>query len=204
MPVETSRKTQQERKSQSQKKLFDALITLINRDGIKAATCERIGKEAGLSRGMANQRLGKRKQMFENLVARLGADQLETMAHMNIHAGSGYQALLDYIDVHFDAVINNPGYQAYFVLVAGSVADTPLLKDCVQQAHQFVHQLLTEFILKGQQDKSLNHGEDAEQNAAILGSYLLGVAIQAKFTDAESVEKLKAGAVALISRMKSR
>ena len=195
------RKSQTERKLESEQKLFDALIRLINREGIAAATCERIGIEAGLSRGMANQRLGKRQEMFEGLVERLGAEQLTALTRLNIDKLSGHNALLRYIDVHFDAILNNPGYQAYFVLVAGSIADAPLLKSAIAGAHKFVHQLLTQFISKGQQEGQLTQELDAESHAAIIGSYLLGAAIQVKLTEAANIKKLKPGAIALVDQL---
>jgi len=201
MSQAVSRRTQSERKVESEQKLFDALTRLINREGIAAVTCESIGVEAGLSRGMANQRLGKRQEMFENLVERLGIEQVQTLAELEIDKLCGSDALLSYIDVHFDAILSNPGYQAYFVLVAGSVADAPLLKHCITEAHEFVHQLLTQFITKGQQENLLNRNLDAESHAAMIGSYLLGVAIQAKFTEADKIKKLKAGAIALVNQL---
>ncbi|GEM_PF-5660407 len=204
MPTQTGRKSQSQRKIESEEKLFSALISMINREGIKAVTCASLGKEAGLSRGMANQRLGNRQEMFEQLVERLGAEQLASLEQRGVQALQGYDALVEYIDLHFDSVLNNPGYQAYFVVVAGSVADAPLLKPCVQPAHGFVRQLLSEFITRGQHEGELREEIDPDLHAGILGSYLLGVAIQAKLSSADDIKKLKTGAMVLVDNLRTR
>ncbi len=198
-----SRKSQSQRKLESEEKLFNALIRIINRDGIKSVTCATLGKEAGLSRGMANQRLGNRQEMFEQLVERLGAEQIATLEQRGIQSMKGDDALVEYVELHFDAILNNPGYRAYFVLVAGSIADAPLLKHCVEEAHIFVRMLLSELIAKGQSEGGFRTDIEADLHAGILGSFLLGVAIQAKLSAADDIAKLKVGALTLIENLRN-
>lgn len=192
------RKSHQQRKEESEKKLFNALIHIINTDGINAATCERIGLEAGVSRGLANQRLGKRDEMFARLVDRLKAAQFEKLMSQNIDGLSGGDALRKYIDVHFEDVLNDPGYQAYFVLVAGAISVSPLLKECVEEANVFVRDILAQFIQKGIEKGEFVDSIDPETQAAAIGSYLLGVAILSKLRGTDDIEPLRAGAYALV------
>lgn len=198
MAVKKTRISHEQRKEESENKLFNALVSILNSDGINAATCERIGAEAGVSRGLANQRLGKRDEMFARLVERLKEGQLDTLRRENIEALSGREALRKYIDIHFDDLQHNPSYQAYFVLVAGSMAISPLLKVCVETAHVFVRDLLEGMIQRGIDQGEFVGAVAPDRQAAIIGSYLLGVAIQSGLTGTDNIILLKSGAYALV------
>ncbi len=199
MTVTKQRQSHQQRKEESEYKLFNALINIINSDGINAATCERIGEVAGVSRGLTNQRLGKRDEMFSRLVDKLKQAQLDKLKRQDIEGMSAGEALRKYIDVHFEDLLNDAGYQAYFVLVAGSIAISPLLKECVEEANLFVRDFLAGFIEKGIETKEFNTSVDPEIHAATIGSYLLGVAILSRLKGTDDIEPLRAGAYALVS-----
>ncbi|OUS28467.1 hypothetical protein A9Q99_13190 [Gammaproteobacteria bacterium 45_16_T64] len=203
MAVKKERKPQGQRKEESENKLFNALINILNSDGINAATCERIGAEAGVSRGLANQRLGKRDEMFARLVDKLKQAQIQQLANDNVEGLSGHAALRRYIDIHFEDIQNNPAYQAYFVLVAGSIAISPLLNECVEDTHLFVRDMLERWIRRGIEQEEFVDSIDPVVYAATIGSYLLGVAIQAGLTGTENIELLKPGAYTLVDAIKT-
>lgn len=204
MAAAQPRKSHEQRKLESEEKLFNALINIINSDGINAATCERIGLEAGVSRGLANQRLGKREEMFARLVDRLTSAQWARLEAKGVDSLSSADALRAYIDLHFEDLQHNPGYQAYFVLVAGSIAISPLLKDCVLDAERFVHEILVKYIRRGIDKGEFQKSVNPELQAAALGSYLLGYAIQSKLSGTGFLDLMKPAAYTLVSAMEIR
>lgn len=198
MAVTVRRRTQEERREESERRLMDALVAIVNRDGIQAATCENIGLEAGYSRGLITQRLGKRDEMFATLIARLVAAQRERVARPEFSRLGGAERIRAYIDLHFSDLSDNPGYRAYFVLLAGSITDVSLLREPVVKAHKFVLDLLVKCIRKGQEDGELDPAVEPFKKAVALGTYLLGVAIQYRLQPRSKFGLLKEGAYELI------
>lgn len=96
------KKTQAERREESERKLLDALVTIINEDGIQLATCESIGLKAGYSRGLTIQRLGKKDEMFIKLIDRMMMESKLHLAKEIPQSTEGRVALRRYINIHFD------------------------------------------------------------------------------------------------------
>jgi len=194
-----SRKSQAERKAESEQKLFDALVDIVNSEGVTAATCDRIGKQAGYSRGLTTTRLGKRDTMYARLMDRLYQEQVNRLEEFNVDELSGLEALKKYTDIHFDDIQHKASYQAYFVLVAASLTELPSIRDRVLMQHQMVQTLLASFFERAVKEGSINKKTDCDQRATILGSYLFGVAMQNRLSGKSGVEALKIGAYELIA-----
>jgi len=191
---------QVERREESERKLFDALISIIIEEGIAAATCENIATQAGYSRGLTTTRLGRRDEMFAKLIQRLKDAQLDKLKRAINDEMSREQALRTYVDVHFDDLQNDPGYNAYFVLVAGSLTDTPLLRDSVIEAHEFVRDIIAQFIQEGIDSGEFSPEIEPIPAAIMIGSYLLGAAVQHRLHQTIPISSLKSGAYQLLPR----
>lgn len=198
MTVTAKRQSQAERRETSERKLFDALITIINRDGIQAATCERIADEAGYSPGMVIQRLGRRDQMFARLVDRLTAAQRATLARLGVDHMPAADAMRTYIDVHFDDLERDAGYNAYFVLVAGTLTVEPSLKPSVDGANRMVRDIMTGFIQRGQREGDFPAELDAVDHAIRIGCLMMGAAIQHRLLPDMSLDGTRDAAKKLI------
>ncbi|AEV39644.1 transcriptional regulator, TetR family protein (plasmid) [Pseudovibrio sp. FO-BEG1] len=192
------KKTQAERREESERKLFDALVTIINEDGIQMATCESIGLKAGYSRGLTIQRLGKKDEMFVKLIDRMVSETEEHITSQIPAETDAREAIRRYIDIHFDDLQNKPSYQAYFALMAGSVTDYALLGDAVTRAHDFVKRLLVSYLERGKAEGAFPKDLDSGIQAVSIGSYLLGVALQQKLHPSLDITLLKPAAYSLI------
>lgn len=198
MTAMVKRQTQAERRETSERKLFDALIDIINAEGMQAATCERIAERAGYSRGMVIQRLGRRDEMFARLVDRLTAAQRATLARLGVDHMPAVQAINTYIDVHFDDLQHDAGYSAYFVLVAGAMTVEPSLKPSVDGANRMVRDILADFIRRGQRDGEFSPDIDAVDHAIRIGCLMMGAAIQRRLVSDMSLEGAREAAKALV------
>ena len=196
-------KTQAERRNDSEQSLLDALVDIVLEDGIRAATCEAIGKRAGYSRGLAIARLGKREEMFAKLVDWLVSDQLAQYRHRLEDGMSARDKLNTYIDVHFDNLEHNRRYRAYFVLVAGSLTDRELLSDVVTRAANVIRDLLISTIEAGIETGEFSNAIDADAQAVSIGSNLLGAGITLNLLGDVSMSELRTGAHALVEAVLS-
>ena len=192
------RKSQAERKIESENKLFEALVEIVNRDGIAGASCEKIALEAGYSRGLTTTRLGRRDTMYARLMDRLYQEQVTRLEEQNVNELSGLEALRRYADLHFEDIQNKASYRAYFILVAASLTELPSIRDRVLIQHQMVQTLLSSFFERAVKEGSFDKDIDCEQRASILGSFLFGVAMQYRLSEKKGVSALKHGAYDII------
>ena len=58
MSAPTARRTQAERRAESDDRLLEAAAAIIAEEGYMAATLERVGERAGFSRGLASRKYG--------------------------------------------------------------------------------------------------------------------------------------------------
>jgi AcrR family transcriptional regulator len=63
-----SRRTQAERRAESEQQLLRAAAEIVVQEGVAAATFESIGRRAGYSRGLAAQKFGSKQGLVEALV----------------------------------------------------------------------------------------------------------------------------------------
>jgi len=201
--IGAKRRTHEERRAESELKLTDALIEIINTEGISAATCENIADLAGYSRGLTTVRLGKRDEMFSRLVNRLRIARLQKVRASLAGVKNRRGALETFVDMHFEDLENDPSYVAYFVLLAGSLTEIQQLRSSIIKAHEFVRDFLVELIEDGIETGEFDPEVDAIGQSVALGSYLIGTAIQHRINLKVPVSVLKDGAYELIPKSRT-
>ncbi|HQP20056.1 MAG TPA: helix-turn-helix domain-containing protein, partial [Phenylobacterium sp.] len=65
------RRSQAERRDESERRLIEAAAGLVVEQGIGAATFANIGERAGYSRGLVTQRFGSKQGLIEAMIERL-------------------------------------------------------------------------------------------------------------------------------------
>ncbi len=130
---------------------------------------------------------------------RLYQDQVDRLTEFKVDDLSGIDALYRYADIHFEDIQHKQGYRAYFVLVAASLTELQSIRDRVLMQHQMVQTLIMSFFERAVKDGCLDKNTDCEQRAAILGSYLFGVAMQNCLSEKSGVDVMKQGAYEIIN-----
>ena len=120
----TARRTQAERRDESERRLLRAAVELIADHGVSAATFEAVGQRAGYSRGLATQKFGSKQGMIEALIARLHEQQDEALAQAGIDRAPGFEALLGYVDHYLRQLGKDAESRAYFMLLADAAFST--------------------------------------------------------------------------------
>src|SRR5246127_4250465 len=90
------RRTQAERRDESERGLVKAVIAVVSEDGVSAATFEAIGQRGGYSRGLVGQRFGSKLGLIEAVIAHLHDQKESFAASGRIDALPGLEALVTY------------------------------------------------------------------------------------------------------------
>lgn len=177
MPM-AMRRTQAERSDESERRLLEATARVVAERGVSAATFDAIGRSAGYSRGLATQKFGSKQGLIEALIADLHDQQEAKLAAIHLDERPGLEALLEYVDLYLTHLRDGQAARAYFMMLAGAVADASELRTAFERSHERVKLRLMSIIRRGQAAGDLRPGLDVESAALMVGSLLLGVSVQ--------------------------
>lgn len=172
------RRTQAERRAESDRNLLLAAAELIAEEGFAAATFERVGARAGYSRGLASQRFGSKEGLIEALIDDLHERSDELSAAVYPEPPSGLEALLVSVGTYLTNFESETALRAYFVSMAGTVATLSRLRAAFAASHMKAKKRFMAQIELGKDDGSIASDLDAEAAALMVGSLLLGLSMQ--------------------------
>lgn len=192
------RRTQAERRDESGRGLLRAAASVIVEQGVSAATFEAIGARAGYSRGLATQRFGSKQGLIDSLIAFLHARQGEILQARGVDRMAGLEAILAYVDFHLRALNQDGDIRAYFMLLAGAVADLSAVRAAFAESHRLVERRLEALVMLGQRDGTIRPGVDPDAAALMIGSLLLGISIQSIVDPEMDLEPIRTTSLATL------
>jgi len=178
LPDAPSRRTQAERRAESERNILQAAAELIAEQGVGAATLEKVGARAGYSRGLATQKYGSKQGLIEALIAHLHT-RLETLLReSHVEAMTGLDAVLAFVSIFLRDLADDEEVRAYFMLMAGAVADRSTVRAAFAASHETVSNMLQALLVRGQGDGSVEPTLNTQAAATLVGSTLIGLSTQ--------------------------
>lgn len=194
-----ARRTQAERRSQSEQALLDAATALIAAEGVGAVTFEALGRAGGFSRGLAGLRFGSKAGLIEAVLHHAHKRQEALVLAHELDRRSGLGALLAYVDLCLTDISRSHAARAYFKLLAWSVAESHTETNSLfAQIHDEVKQRLRRWILQGQKEGDVRADISAEEAALAVGSLMLGVNMQALVDPGGGAERLRQAVASIL------
>ena len=196
---ERQKRTQADRRDESERRLLDAMIEIVAEEGVGATTFENIARRAGYSRGLAFLKFGSKEGLIRALIRRLQQSRIGALQALDIGHMTGLDALKTYVGLHFDELTSAADTRAYFTLAAGAVADLSTMRNAFSESHEQSRIFLEQLILRGQMEGCVRADVDPTGAALAIGSLLLGASMQHITDPATNMEQLKTSALALIA-----
>ncbi len=172
------RRTQAERRDLSERLLVEATLAVVAERGVSGVTFEAIGLAAGVSRGLATQRFGSKQGLIDTVIDYLHQQRDAVLLADHVADMTPIDAILYYVDSHLTSLDANAGGRAYFMLLAGAVADASAMRAAFAASHERVRAWLADALERGQAEGAIRAELDANGVALMVGSLLLGVSIQ--------------------------
>lgn len=194
----TARRSQAERRDESERRLLRAATEVIVEQGVRAATFDAIGQRAGYSRGLATQKFGSKQGMTEALISHLHERQNEALAAAGIDTAPGLEALLAYVDHYLRRLKLEAEGRAYFMLMADAVSDLSALRAAFAASHTRVERLLEGIVIRGQDEGAIRADLDPDAAALMVGSLLLGLSIQSLVDPAIDLDPIRETSLATL------
>lgn len=174
----TSRRTQAERREQSERSLVDAAIAIVGKRGVSAMTFETIGKKSGYSRSLVTQHFGSKRGLVEAVIADLHVRFMSLIAVSRLEKLARLDSLLGYTELYLHELNRSEELKSYFKLLSSAVADNDELRGAFAEEHERVRKGLASHVRQGQSEGSIRNDLDADAVATLIGSLQLGIAMQ--------------------------
>ena len=169
-----ARRTQQERREQTERKVIAAATALIAAHGSRALTLSKVGEAAGYSRGIVSHHFGSR----ENLLRAVMRDaQVFALPEPGESAGAW---LVEMVRAYLENVANQqrPAPRAFLLMWGEAIATDPVLMPLYAEQDAGFRRLLAEKVREGIRDGSVRADADPEAMAVFLLGLLRGISLQ--------------------------
>jgi AcrR family transcriptional regulator len=176
--AESARRTQAERRDQSERSLLAATIEVIAGAGVGAVTFETLGRASGFSRGLATQRFGSKQKLIEAVLTQLHQRQEEMLREHRLDERPGLEAVLTYLEVCLRSMEVHNESIAYIRLLSSAVADANELRGAFREVHAQVEARLMGWIAKGKAEGAIRADIDERAAALMIGCLMFGASMQ--------------------------
>ena len=172
------RRTQSERREESEQRLLKAAAEIIATEGFAAASFERIGRAAGYSRGLASQKFGSKDGLVEAVInfvmERIDAETDRAIGRTT----DPVEQVLAYIETVLTAIERDHVARSYFVMMAAAIANRLPIQKAFLAQHNNVRVRVSSIIERGIAEHTISPKINADGAAISVGSMMLGIASQ--------------------------
>ena len=173
------RRTQRERREQSEQRIIRAAADLFAEQGFLRTTLNQVGSAAGYTGGLVTHRFGSKKGLLqavvEHMASRFRNDQLND-ALMRQDADD---ALEDFIEIYLnEVVVREKHIRTLYVIFGSALAAVPEVQEAVSALNDRLRELLTEIVSRGQDEGVFRAEIDPKDAACATLGILRGVVMQ--------------------------
>lgn len=177
-PLPPKRRSQAERRAQSEQRLLDSAAEIIATEGYLAATLERVGERAGFSRGLASRKYGSKDGLIEAVIWRVSAHVHEQADAAIAGIACPLEQVLALADRFVELVQRDISVRAYFVLFSAMIANRLEARPVFEEVQIRFGERLEGLIVAAQSAGKVPPTLPAQHAAFMVGCLLAGVAIE--------------------------
>ncbi|HEX6473157.1 MAG TPA: TetR/AcrR family transcriptional regulator [Streptosporangiaceae bacterium] len=168
-----ARRTQEQRRAETERRVLDAAMALIARSGSRAVTLAEVGEAAGYSRGIVYHHFGSRERLLEAVVDE--AQRFDVPAYQ----GDGLDHLVRIIEAYLRNVVRRtPSARAFLQLWGEAIAADPVLAPLFARRDADFRQLLANVVRQGVADGSIRPDVNPAAAAVLIVALVRGTGLQ--------------------------
>lgn len=167
------RRTQQERRDETERKVLAAATSLIAQRGSRALTLAEVGQAAGYSRGIVTHHFGSRENLLRAVMRDAQTFRLPD------RGGNAADWLIELTSAYLRNVTSRrPSAGAFLQMWCEAIAADPVLMPLFAEHDAGFRRLLADAVRDGVRDGSVRADVDAEAMGVFLVGLLRGIALQ--------------------------
>jgi len=177
-----SRRTQEERKAESERRILRAAVELFARQGFLRTTLIEVGKAAGYTGGLVSHRFGSKEGLLNAVIDNATNRFLEDQLRPEIE-GPGVetaeQALRNYISIYFEEVfVRESHIRALYVIMGEGLGAVPEVQPKIAALNRGMRKRLQQIVERGIDAGEFSSTVDPKASAVLLVGLLRGVVMQ--------------------------
>ncbi|MEV5716251.1 TetR/AcrR family transcriptional regulator [Amycolatopsis mediterranei] len=168
-----ARRTQEQRRAETERRVVDAAMALIARSGSRAVTLAEVGEAAGYSRGIVYHHFGSRERLLEAVVDEAQRFDVPT------YQGDGLDYLVRIVEAYLRNVVRRtPSARAFLQLWGEAIAADPVLAPLFARRDADFRQLLADVVRQGVADGSIRPDANPAAAAVLVVALVRGTGLQ--------------------------
>ena len=172
------RRTQEDRRAESDRRILNSAIRLIARNGSAGTTLAEIGVAAGYSRGLPSERFGSKQALLESLVDRV-EQAFQDQVVIDVGDRTGLEAVEARIHAHLNGALKGAsGVRSLYLLYMESLTVAPQLHGRIADLSRAYREAFARHLREGQQAGEIRGDLDPEHQAMVILGAIRGLITQ--------------------------
>ncbi len=173
------RRTQEERKAESERQIIRAALKLFAEQGYLRTTLNQVGEQAGYTGGLVSHRFGSKPGLLQAVVNHISHRFLNDQLGSAIEAPSAEESLLNYIAIYLNEVsVRESRIRTLYVIMGEALAAVPEIQQEVAKLNTGVREALARIVARGVESGEFRKEIDPGISAVLILGMLRGVTMQ--------------------------
>ncbi|BFM15726.1 TetR/AcrR family transcriptional regulator [Maricurvus nonylphenolicus] len=181
------RKTQEQRKADSEREIIRAAIDVFSSQGFTKTTLNDVGKAAGYTGGLVTHRFGSKEGLLQAVVEKVCDDLYSDTFRPLMSIASAEEALRHFIREYYCMLRDRTSEtRVLYVMMGESLGAVPIVKQTIDELNQRARRALARLVQKGISQGEFRENQCSEEAAVMMLSSIRGLVWQI-LTDEQSL-----------------
>ncbi|MGO9557773.1 MAG: TetR/AcrR family transcriptional regulator [Acidimicrobiales bacterium] len=175
----TVRRSQSQRRSESERRILDAAVELVSWQGVERTSLAQIGDKAGTSRGLPGYLFGSKRELLRHMAMDLQRHWAGVIGE-RLPAGTGMDEITNYVERYFELLFSPKGKRylgAMMGIVAAEAAGVADAEGLGREINDRLRRALERLIEAGIADGSIRPSAGARAESALIVAQLRGITL---------------------------
>ena len=173
------RRTQQERKAESEHAIILAALNLFARQGYMRTTLNEIGKVAGYTGGLVSHRFGSKEGLLQAVLKHIRTRFLDDQLGSAINMDSAEESLRNYIEIYINEVtVRESRVRALYVIMGEALGAVPEIRKDIAELDEHTRNHLAGIMQRGMASSEFRNDANPDTSALLVMGTLRGVVLQ--------------------------
>lgn len=174
------RRTQEERKAESERRMIRAAIELFASQGYLKTTMNQVGEAAGYSGGLVSHRFGSKEGLLKAVLGRISKRFLEDQLHPSVEANSAEAAVRSMIEIYLkEMTVRQSRIRALYVIMGEALGAVPEAQAEIATLNDGFRNHLASLVRRGIESGEFASGVNPDTASILILGLLRGVTLQA-------------------------
>ncbi len=179
MAATAKRRTQEERKAESERRILEAAVELFATQGYVKTTLNQVGSRAGYTGGLISSRFGSKENLLKAVLEKIGDVFLEDRVSRVVVANDARGTLRRFVEMYLtDVAKKNSAVRALYVVMGEALGAVGEVQGEVAEFNQLTRERLARIVAGGVESGEIPSTVNPDAAAMLILGLIRGVSLQ--------------------------